>query len=291
MKKITTFLGFVGVVSLISACSDDSSPAKVNDQEQSEVSSSSIAGENPVPSEVSSSSGASPVSSATVTHDTVHTQVEIKLSSGNVSTPYYSSAGPFCWSAECEQQRPSSSSAAPVASSSSFSIEVTMSSEAQVLPTVTETQMIDQRDQQMYSLQRIGGLHWMSQNLNYETKTGSYCKTSSSEDMCATYGRFYSYAGALKACPTGWRLPTQAEVEALDAAVDHEWWSIGGRFKLTGDEATDYGLDEEQGYIWIQAEGEYSSFRVKNYSGDSPHEFQSGSISERAYNVRCVSEQ
>ncbi len=282
----------MGVVSMFWACSSDSSSiAQPDDDEQSEVSSSSGAGGVPASS---SEGGSKPSSSSTkpaVGADTVTVHQQVVISSDSkYENPYYSSAEAFCWTEQCEKEWKSSSSTAP-GSSSSLTIEINMSSSQPTPPMVTENQMIDQRDGKTYSLVRVGGKHWMSQNLNYETKTGSYCKTSSSEDMCATYGRFYSYAGALKACPDGWRLPTYEEVEAADAEVEHEWWSIGGRFKLTGDEATDYGLDEEQGYIWIQAEGEYSSFRVKNYSGDNPHEFQSGSISERAYNVRCVEDQ
>lgn len=283
MKKITAFLGFVGVVSMISACSD-SGTGVVEGEETAIISSSSVAKASS--SSVSGSSETKVSSSSGVDkHDTVvvSTQIDIPVSTDH-SSPYMSS-GVICWPGDdCAQVSSSSSTA----SSSSFSLEVTMSSEAPVYPLVTETQMIDQRDGKTYSLQTVAGVHWMAQNLNYETKANSFCSVEGGDDLCAKYGRFYTYAAAQMACPTGWRLPTQAEVETLDASVEHEWWSVGGRFKIADGKATDYGLEDEQGYIWILIEGDYSSFRIKNYSGDSPHEFQTGSVADRAYNVRCV---
>lgn len=289
MKKITAFLGFVGVVYMFSGCSSDTVVSVPTDEiAQEEPTSSSIQEQPNSPSSsskktsVETPAGTSSSSSASAAvHDTITTHVVISSTSTH-ETPYYSS-GNFCWEGNCGNEP-----LLPAISSSSYSLEVTMSSEAPVYPTVTETQMIDQRDQKMYKLQTIAGMHWMAENLNYETASNSFCKTSSSDDMCAIYGRYYTYSAAQKACPTGWRLPTMAEVEALDAAVEHEWWSIGGRFKIADGTATDFGLDKEQGYIWIQIEGEYSSFRVKDYNGDTPHEFQDGSTTERAYNVRCV---
>ena len=63
---------------------------------------------------------------------------------------------------------------------------------------------------------------------------------------------------------------------------------MGGRFKVADGKVTEYGLENEQGYIWIQAEGENNSFRVKNYNDSDDHELQHSDGAERAYNVRCV---
>lgn len=294
MKKITALLGFLGVVSMFSACSETISGPE-NGNGQASVGTSSASGPNG--SGATSSTSTAPSSNSSIvtdgsgnggtvnngTRDTtiIKDTVVIREERGDYAVPY-SSTGVFCWSAGCN-------ATANSATSSAATIEINMSSTIPTPPVVTGNQMLDQRDQKVYKIKNIAGKLWMEENINYATKNGYYCKTESSDDMCATYGGFYSYAGALRACPDGWRLPTEAEVTALDAAVAHEWWQVGGRFKLADDIATDYGLKEEQGYIWIQNDGENSSFRIKNYGGDDNlHEFQAGSTGERAYNVRCI---
>lgn len=289
MKKITALLGILGVVSLFSGCASDTS-SSVQPEDLATASSSSQKNDNPANSSASTPKSSASVNNGTssaAVHDTtiVRDTVVVHQDKGEYKDPYFSS-GVFCWSAECESSW--NSSASQGSSSSSMTIEINMSSSIPTPPLISGSQMIDQRDQKSYSIADIAGKKWMTQNINYATSTGYFCKTESSSDMCATYGGFYTYAGALRACPDGWRLPTEDEVLALDAAVNHEWWQVGGRFKISGDKATDYGLDEEQGYIWIQMSGENSSFRVKNYGEDSPHELQSGSVAERAYNVRCI---
>lgn len=291
MKKITTVLGLMGVVCFFSACSSTSDDIDEILTPKAEIESSSSA--KPAPG---SSAGGQPTSAepgkvvindSTIVHDTIKTQVIIS-STSKYEDPYFSS-GVFCWSKECEEKWANvSSSSAPKSSSSIANIEINMSSEAPVYPTVTETQMIDKRDNSTYSLIRIGGVHWMTSNLKYKPKKGFFCEFDGT-DYCKTYGTYYTYSAAMSACPTGWRLPTVSEINAADAAQDHEWWTIGGRFKLNSSgEVTDFGLAEDQGYIWIIAEGEYNSWRVKNYDGDTVHDLQGGSTTERAYNVRCV---
>jgi len=289
MKKFTALLGILGAVGMYTACSSDTVSGPADDNNLSGLTSSSVSAESSDDSSESSNSS-SGTTNPVVKDSIVHQSVIITVtSSGSHEVPYPSDKTVFCWTDKCEKEYGNTT---PQSSSSSISIQVTMSSEAQTPPTVTENKMIDQRDQKEYALARIAGLHWMTENLNYETKNGYYCSYGESGDVCATYGGFYTYGTAQRVCPEGWRLPTAAEVTALDAAVDHEWWQVGGRFKLSDGSATEYGLKEEQGYIWIQAEGEYSSFRIKNYGGDDNlHELQSGTTGERAYNVRCVSEQ
>lgn len=55
---------------------------------------------------------------------------------------------------------------------------------------------------------------WMAENLNYETAEGSYCYNNDPSN-CTTYGRLYTWAAAMAACPDGWHLPTKAEFETL----------------------------------------------------------------------------
>lgn len=302
MKKITALLGLVGVVCLNSACSTDTG-ANALDEDLNQVSavnssatavpssSSTKVVLDEIPTGNSSSAATAGSSSSTVNGDqtpasssskvVIHQQVTITDGNGSVDHPNYSS-GTFCWTEKCKTEN--YSAAAPASSSSSFVINVEMSSETPILPMVTETQMIDMRDNKTYTLQTIAGLRWMSQNLNYEIAEGSYCGAGDKTNACDTYGRFYALSAAKKACPTGWRLPTLEEIQAVDATVPEEWWTLGGRVKFSGNTATEYGLDKQQGYWWI-ASG--TSWRVQPDSDE--HVEQSANAAEgRAYSVRCV---
>ena len=173
MKKITTFLGCVGVVCLISGCSSDSDdlekivlPSQPTAEVASSSNSNSPSSSATAATSNSSNSGASnPTSSGNQStdspSDTVHKEVVIKSELDDYPDPYFSS-GVFCWSEECEKEWAGKSSASAPKSSSSMTIDIGMSVEAPVPPIVTETQMIDQRDNNSYTLIRIGNTHWTS---------------------------------------------------------------------------------------------------------------------------------
>ncbi len=61
------------------------------------------------------------------------------------------------------------------------------------------------------------GLDWMRNNLANPAFGAPY---ASSEVMSNVLGRFYSHEEALKACPEGWRLPTDKEWTELAAALN-----------------------------------------------------------------------
>jgi len=60
---------------------------------------------------------------------------------------------------------------------------------------------------------KIGNQVWMSENLNDASKGGK-CYENKPES-CKKYGRLYTWGEAMKACPSGWHLPSDAEWEAL----------------------------------------------------------------------------
>jgi len=77
--------------------------------------------------------------------------------------------------------------------------------------------LTDTRDCKTYKTVKIGEQVWMAKNLNYAAKN-SRCPRDSVA-YCDKYGRFYRWETAMKACPSGWHLPSEAEWEALAEAV------------------------------------------------------------------------
>ena len=303
MKKITTFLGCVGVVCLFWGCSSEDildANATLADTEE-EVISSSVSDNTPKSSSSSKKAASSSSakkeqpkdqtklssSSAKAKTDTVVTKVYVKDENEQVEMPNYSS-GVFCWSEECKTKYAGQTSNPEFKSSSSMTIDISMSQEAQVPPTKNGNTLTDNRDGKTYKIETVSGTVWMAENLKYKTEKTGFCTTSDGKDVCDK-GVFYSYSVAQRVCPAGWRLPTKEEVEAADKAKGDSWWIIAGRFKLNDSgETSDFGLDDGQGYIWIIQSGDFTSWRIKSYSGDDTEKEFQKSEGPRAYNVRCV---
>ena len=71
-------------------------------------------------------------------------------------------------------------------------------------------------DGQNYYYTKIGELEWFRNNLGTRTGGMPYANVDIMTDV---FGRFYSYEDALKACPEGWRLPTEEDWLALGSAL------------------------------------------------------------------------
>lgn len=69
-------------------------------------------------------------------------------------------------------------------------------------------------DGNTYPTVKIGDQVWMAKNLNVNTEEGSWCYEHNPAN-CEKYGRLYTWRAALKACPSGWHLPSKEEFERL----------------------------------------------------------------------------
>jgi uncharacterized protein (TIGR02145 family) len=96
-----------------------------------------------------------------------------------------------------------------------FSLEV-----VNKYPIKKDGEFVDIRDGKVYPFVNIGKASWMAKNLDFivDEGSGSFCYNDLVTN-CRTYGRLYTHKTALKACPTGWHLPSNDEWLELEISL------------------------------------------------------------------------
>ena len=216
------------------------------------------------------------------------------------------------WSSSSEQSSSSSarsSSSSENAESSSSSEHTSSSSEN--LWTCGESTVT--RGDREYKTVVIKEQCWTKENLRYLPSTGNTMCYGNNDSNCDKYGRLYDYEAASLACPTGWRLPTSAEYDAL-AEYSMEGatlYDAGAHFKAiegwtpeNGDDFLEFTAlpggkcNEEQtclnigklGYWWTSTEKvKNTSHLALSLNGDGDSYSATAKMDNDQYiSVRCV---
>jgi uncharacterized protein (TIGR02145 family) len=165
----------------------------------------------------------------------------------------------------------------------------------------------DPRDGNVYKIVEIGGVVWFAENLNFAAE-GSVCYENDPANG-DKYGRLYDWETAMKACPDGWRLPSDEEWTALvDYAGGEE--TAGTKLKSTagwnenGNGTDDFGFSALSGgygsgdggfgrasylgYWWSATEYDANNARNRGMDYDSGHVGWNDYNKTYLLSVRCV---
>jgi len=177
-----------------------------------------------------------------------------------------------------------------------------------------QSSFVDSRDNKTYKTVKIGSQIWMAENLNYAIK-GSKCGNAygflkdENTETCAKYGRLYNWEAALKACPSGWHVPSDSEWDALMKAVGGA--SVAGtKLKATsgwnsngsgtddygfsalpggsGEHNGDFSYDGHIGNWWSSSESNANYACSRRILYDYGNAYWYLSLKSLAFSVRCI---
>ena len=208
------------------------------------------------------------------------------------------------------EKQPSSSESVP---SSSSVVEPPKSSSSSSVPEWTCGDSTITRGDVQYRTVLIQDKCWMQENLRYEPNTGTTMCYGNDDANCVTYGRLYDYEAAQNACPTGWRLPTSVEYEALAefSLEGAPLYDAGAHFKassgwngengddlleftaLPGGKCDDEGVCKNIGNVgfwWTSSESvkNYSHYALFLTGDDYSYSATNKMMNDQYISVRCI---
>lgn len=89
--------------------------------------------------------------------------------------------------------------------------------------------LMDERDGNIYLIMKFNDHLWMCQNLKFDIGEGSSCYEGE-ETNCMLKGRWYTYDAAKRACPEGYRLPSDDEWKALESFLGMDKADLDKRY-------------------------------------------------------------
>lgn len=158
-------------------------------------------------------------------------------------------------------------------------------------------EFFDTRDGRVYKLLSFVGKTWLVGNLTYAGQDVSFAKCYQDANSCDEFGRLYNYESAQKACPTGFRLPTQQEWELVLNKVGKKG---AGKLRIyDGFAALSAGyyqkavdsffLKGEFAGWWVGDSEENGQGMVFNMLRNDPMMISKENLND-AYSVRCIKE-
>lgn len=146
----------------------------------------------------------------------------------------------------------------------------------------------DPRDGEVYGIKKVGNLTWMTENLRFDVPDASWCYENEDEN-CAELGRLYTFESALRACPAGWRLPSDNDWLDLEKALglpQNQWMidnynagrgSVGQKLKAGGSSGLEFKIS---GFAYVNnGEPEFDGIdddRPRSYFWTSTRETVNG---------------
>ncbi|WP_173365151.1 FISUMP domain-containing protein [uncultured Fibrobacter sp.] len=108
------------------------------------------------------------------------------------------------------------------------------SSSSKGVPTWTCGDSVMVRGGVEYETVEIAGVCITKKNLNYKPMDGKTLCYDNLEENCEKYGLLYDYEAAEQACPTGWRLLTEDDLNRFIASANATVDEGGAHFKVPG---------------------------------------------------------
>jgi uncharacterized protein (TIGR02145 family) len=121
------------------------------------------------------------------------------------------------------------------------------------------TAVVDARDGRSYPTVAIGGQCWTARNADHvvpdarpgDPAAGAKTCYGNDPECCRVYGGLYTWNEALRACPTGFHLPSREEWEALAAHLGRE--TAGEKLKARKDHGPPFDGTDEVGFTALPA--------------------------------------